>query len=121
MLCECMWMHACLWKKAWYACIHAWYLVEESVILSLFSSASKSAKRLIADKLCLMPHPEELRREKPVLQQRIDENTTVVDSVGPDSWFMFEALSTDYVWLSEPVTTWNMSSSFQEMESTVKT
>ena len=27
----------------------------------------------------------------------------------------------DYDWLSEPVTTWNMSSSFQEMESFVKT
>ena len=59
--------------------------MKESVIFSLFGSASKSAKRLIADKLCLMPHPEELRRGKPVLQQKIDENTTVVDSVGPDS------------------------------------
>ena len=68
-----------------------------------------------------MPHPEEFRRGKPVLRQRIDENTTVVDLVGPDSWFIFEALSMDYDRLSEPVTTWNMSSSFQEMESIVKT
>ena len=68
-----------------------------------------------------MPHPVEFRRGKPVLLQRIDENTTVVDLVGPDSWFMLEALSMDYDRLSEPVTTWNMSSSFQEMESIVKT
>ena len=68
-----------------------------------------------------MPHPEEFRRGKPVLRQKIDENTTVVDLVGPDSWFIFETLSMDYDWLSEPVTTWNMSSSFQEMESIVKT
>ena len=67
-----------------------------------------------------MPHPVEFRRGKPVLQQRIDENTTVVDLVGPDSWLMLEALSMDYDRLSEPVTTWNMSSSFQEMESIVK-
>ena len=68
-----------------------------------------------------MPHPEEFRGGKSVLRQRIDENTTVVDLVGPDSWFIFEALSMDYDRLSEPVTTWNMSSSFQEMESIVKT
>ena len=55
------------------------------------------------------------------MRQRIDENTTVVDLVGPDSWFIFEALSMDYDRLSEPATTWNMSSSFQEMESIVKT
>ena len=36
------------------------------------------------------------------------------------SWYIFEALSMDYDRLSEPVTTWNMSSSFQEMESIVK-
>ena len=68
-----------------------------------------------------MPLPEEFRRGKPVLRQRIDENTTFVDLVDPDSWFIFEALSMDYDWLSEPVTTWNLSSSFQEMESLVKT
>ena len=68
-----------------------------------------------------MPHPEKFPRGKPVLRQRIDENTTVVDLVGPDSWFIFEALSKDYDRLSEPVTTWNMSSFFQEMESIVKT
>ena len=62
-----------------------------------------------------MPHPEGFRRGKPVLQQRIDENTIVVDLVGPDSWLIFEALSMDHDRLSEPVTTWNMSSSFQEM------
>ena len=38
-----------------------------------------------------------------------------------DSWFIFEALSLDYDRLREPVTTWNTSSSFQEMESIVKT
>ena len=68
-----------------------------------------------------MPHAEEFRRGKPVLRQRSDENTTVVDLVGPNFWFIFEALSMDYDRLSEPATTWNMSSSFQEMESIVKT
>ena len=68
-----------------------------------------------------MPHPEEFRRGKPVLQQRIDENTTVADLVDPDSWFIFAALSMDYDWLSKPVTTWNLSSSFQEMKPFAKT
>ena len=101
--------------------MHAWYLVEESVIFSLFGSASTEAKRAIADELRLMPHPEEFRRGKPVLRRRIDGNATVFDLVGPDSWSIFEALSMDYDRLSEPVTTWNMSSSFQEIESVVKT
>ena len=55
------------------------------------------------------------------MRQRIDENTNVVDLVDSDSWFIFEALSMDYDRLSEPVTTWNMSSSFQEMDLIVKT
>ena len=79
-------MHAC----------HAWYLVEQSVILSLFGSASNKAKRVIADKLRLVSHPEEFRQGKSVLRQRIAKNTTVVDLVGPSSWFIFEALSMDY-------------------------
>ena len=41
--------------------MHAWYLVEESVILLLFGSASNEAKQAIADELRLMPHPEEFR------------------------------------------------------------
>ena len=57
--------------------MHAWYLVEESVMFSLFGSASNEAKRAIADELGLMLHPEEFRRGKPVLRQRIDENTTL--------------------------------------------
>ena len=100
--CGCM--HACGRKRGMHAC-HAWYLVEESEIFSLFGSASNEATRVIADKLRLVRHPEEFRRGKPVLRQRIDENTTVVDLVDPDSWFMFEALSMDYDWLSEPATT----------------
>ena len=91
---------------------HAWYLVEESVIFSLSGRASSEAKRAIAYELRLMPYSEEFRRKKPVLPQRMDENTTVVDLFGPDSWFIFEALSMDYDWLSQSVTTWNMSSSF---------
>ena len=75
------------------------------MILSLFGSASNEAKRVIADKLRLLPHPEEFRRGKSVLRQRIDENTNVVDLVGPDSRFIFEALSMDYDRLSKPVTT----------------
>ena len=61
--CGCLWMHvdallihvdACMLVEESVACMHAchaWYLVEESVILSLFSSASNKAKRVIADKL----------------------------------------------------------------------
>ena len=101
--------------------MYAWYLVEESVIFLSFGSASNEAKRAIVDELRLMSHPEKFRRGKPVLRQKIYENTTVVDLVGPDFWFIFEAFSMDYNWLREPVTTWNMSSSFQEMEPFVKT
>ena len=55
------------------------------MIFSLFGSASNEEKRAIADELRLIPHPEEFRRGKPILRQRIDENTTVVDLIGPDS------------------------------------
>ena len=83
--------------------MHAWFLVIESVIFLLFGSASNEAKRAIANELRLMPHPEEFRRGKPVSRQRIDENTTVLDLVDPDSCFIFKALSMVYDWLSELV------------------
>ena len=58
--------------------MHASYFVEENVIFSLFGSASNEAKRAVADELGLMLHPEEFRRGKPVLRQKIDENTALL-------------------------------------------
>ena len=35
---------------------------------------------------------------------RVDQNTTVVDLVGSDSWFIFEALSVNHGGLCQPMT-----------------
>ena len=45
----------------------------------------------MADRLLWMPRPDEFRRGIPVLRQPVDQNTHLIDSVGPQSWFIFEA------------------------------
>jgi len=44
-----------------------------------------------------MPYPDEFRQGIPVFRQKINENTTTVHLVGPDSWFKFKALSPEYI------------------------
>ena len=72
---------------------------EENIIFALFScskAVSNETKRELAAQLCSIPHPDEFRQGTPIFRQHINENTTVVDLVGPDSWFIFKALSVEH-------------------------
>ena len=82
-----------------------WYLTEENVIFSLCSKNIAISK--------------ESRQQMPVLQQSFDQNMHLIDLVGPESWFIFEALGLKHDWLQKHVTEWDMSTSYQEMKSFV--
>ena len=73
----------------------------------------------MADCLLVMPRPDEFRREIPVLRQPVDQNTHLINLVGPESWFIFEALGLKHDWLQKHVTEWDMSTSYQDMKSFV--
>ena len=73
----------------------------------------------MADRLLLMPRPDKFRQGIPVLRQPVDQNTHLIDLVGPESWFIFEALGLKHDWLRKHVTEWDMSTSYQEMKSFV--
>ena len=70
----------------------------------------------MADRLLLMPKPDKFRRGIPVLRQPVDQNTHLIDLVGPESWFVFEALGLKHDWLRKHVTKWDMSTSYQKMK-----
>ena len=101
---------------------HNWNLTEENVIFSLCSqniAISKESRQQMADRLLLMPRPDKFRQGIPVLRQPVDQNTHLIDLVGPESWFIFEALGLKHDWLRKHVTEWDMSTSYQEMKSFV--
>jgi len=73
---------------------HNWYLTEENFIFSLCSqniAISKESRQQMADHLLLMPRPDKFRRRIPVLRQSVDQNMHLIDLVGPESLFIFEA------------------------------
>ena len=101
---------------------HNRYLTEENVLFSLCSqniAISKESRQQMADRLLLIPRPDEFRRGIAVLRQPVDQNTHLIDLVGPESLFMFGALGLKHDWLRKHVTEWDMSTSYQEMKSFV--
>ena len=64
-----------------------------------------------------MLRPDKFRRGIPVLRQLVDQNLHLIDLVGPESWFIFDALGLKHDWLRKHVTEWDMSTSYQEMKS----
>ena len=88
---------------------HNWYLTEANGIFSLCSqniAISKESRQKIADRLLLMPRPDEFRRGILVLRQPVDQNTHLIDLVGPESWFIFEALGLIKAWLASKTWDW---------------
>jgi len=58
------------------------------VAFALFScsaAVNNETKQNIADQLRSMPHSDEFCRGIPIFRQKINENTTTVYLVGPDS------------------------------------
>lgn len=101
---------------------HRWYLTQELVPFTLFSShpsMTKSVKEEIAVKLSETEKPESYRRGKPVFPT-IGGSTTLTDLVGPDSYFLFDALGVEMDWLSQPVDTWKEHDGYRVAEKFVR-
>ena len=95
---------------------HKWYLTQEIVPFSLFSSrVPNKLKHDIALKILSVERPEGFRRGKPVFPE-INNNTTLADLVGPESYFLFDVLKIGTDWLSQPVETWTNSQEFKSAE-----
>ena len=87
------------------------------MVYSLLSdhAVTNEEKEKIAKRICLMPQTDEFRRGRPVMKVDVNDKTTLSDLVGPDSWFIFDALSADRDWLRQPVSHWHLDKSFQKI------
>ena len=66
---------------------HQWYLTQELVPLSIFSSeTTDQQKSAIAANIALQPKPSSLRRGRPSFPRDIDATTSLEDLTGPQSY-----------------------------------
>lgn len=101
---------------------HRWYLTQELVTFTLFSSndiMTKSAKEELAVKLSETENPDSYRRGKPIFPV-INEATLLTDLVGPESHFMFDALGVKCDWLTAPADSWGENDSYKKAQQFVK-
>ena len=100
---------------------HMWYLTEELVPLSLFSSSvTNESKKKMVDKLQLVSFEdvESSTRHgtdfgKPVFPEVPIEHATELSTfIGRNSWIFFRILRLDHSFLNLPVEEWNSSSSY---------
>ena len=102
---------------------HLWYLTQEVVPFALFShneQLSSAMKEKIALKIFNMARPESFRQGKPVFPV-INQSTTLVDLIGPESSFIFEALSLPSDWLTKPSEQWQYDHDYMIAENFVTT
>ena len=67
---------------------HQWYLNEEIVAFSFFSQHSyltNEVKESMALRLLSMSPPDEFRRGIPVFKRVIDEDSKLIDFIGPET------------------------------------
>ena len=84
---------------------HSWYLVEETVVYALFSdNLDEEHKKPLAQKLFSVPRPDSFCRGPPDLTQIIDQNTTLANLIGPESWSLLQEFGINNEWLKWPVT-----------------
>ena len=96
---------------------HQWYLTEEIVAFSFFSQHSyltNEVKESMALRLLSMSPPDEFRRGVPVFKRVIDEDSKLIDFIGPETWFIFDALNLDKNWLYDSPGSWSCNESFKK-------
>ena len=101
---------------------HRWYLTQELVTFTLFSShdsMTKSAKEKLAVKLSETEKPDSYRKGKPVFPV-INAATVLTDLVGPESHFLFDALGVECDWLTTPADTWEDNDSYRNAQKFVR-
>lgn len=102
---------------------HQWYLTQEIVPFTLFSSnemVTSSLKQQLATKLYTTEKPQSFRMGKPLFPKIITERTNLIDLIGPDSTFLFKALNINMEWLQKPVDTWQLYEDFRKAQNFVK-
>lgn len=103
--------------------LHLWYLTAELVPLALWSNhVSEDARRDLANKLlAIKPDAVLLSPQqrfgtgfgKPTFPKSITLTTTLADLVTTDSWYVFHLLQLDPQFLTEDVTAWPSSATYQ--------
>ena len=98
---------------------HLWYLTQELVPLSLFSSSvdDETKSELVLE---MKKHPVNNRLNhrhgtdfgKPVFPELPDEQKSLVDFVGEDCWGFFRILKIDTSFLDSPVSDWPLSAPY---------
>ena len=101
---------------------HLWYLTEEMIPLSLFSTKVPQLERQeLAQRLLEVKPDEPLRTPvnrfgsgwgKPKFPANISLTTRLCDLVGVDSWFTFHCLQLDDSFLALPVSEWNTNEAY---------
>ena len=102
---------------------HRWYPTEEVVPFVLFSTSylvDNGTKHDIAARINSTPMPDEFRLGKPVFRE-VDENISLADLVGSDSYMLFRALKINTDWLAKPVIEWHSDPAFITAETFVRT
>ena len=94
--------------------LHLWCLTEEMVPLSLFDyHVEDSKKRKIADTQLKVEEsadtfPKNRKgNRKPIFPQCVDENSSLEDLTGEDTWYFFTLLKIETDFLKKPVEEWS--------------
>ena len=86
---------------------HQWYLTQELVPLSIFSSeTTDQLKSAIAASIALQHKPSSFRRGRPNFPRDIDATTSLEDLTGPQSHATLDLLGIDIECLQSPPSTW---------------
>ena len=61
-----------------------------------------------------MSPPDEFRRGIPVFKRVIDEDFKLIDFIGPETWFIFDALNLYKDWLYDSQKLWSGNKAFKK-------
>jgi len=93
---------------------HRWYLTEETVAFCFFSDnslVSIKIKESMALRLLSTTVPDKFRCRIPVFKGTVDEQTQLLDFVGPETWFLLKVLNLEQSWLNLSLELWPTSDS----------
>ena len=96
---------------------HRWYLTEEIVAFSFFNQHSyltNEVKESMALRLLSMSPLDEFRRGIPVFKRVIDEDSKLIGFMGPETWYIFDALNLDNNWLYDSPGSWSCNECFKK-------
>lgn len=94
---------------------HYWYLVEETVVFSIFGELPYTEKDKIAKTLCSYKIPQDFERGQPIFP-KLKQGTKIHQLIGPKSWFIFKILGSSYEWLKSPSISWKSINEYSKIQ-----